>query len=112
MSEKLTNVKIESKAYATGLAGFTGPYSADDFKNIQYQVGQSQSTPIEIMLKDYSYTSNYGGTALFDSSEYYKMADEWEQHLSLLKYITSNSRISSSLKYDSTTAYNNATAQL
>jgi hypothetical protein len=112
MSEKLTNVKIESKSYASGLSGFIGPYSADDFKNIQYQVGQSQSTPIEITLKDYSYTSNYGDHSFFDSSKYYKMADEWEQHLSMLKYITSCNRISSSLMYDCTTAYNNATKQL
>jgi hypothetical protein len=112
MSEKLSNVSISSKTVAYGISGFTGPYSADDFKNIQYQISQAQSSVIEKTLKDYSYTSNYGGHSFFNSADYYKMANEWEQHLSLLKYITSSSRISSTLKRDCTTAYNNAAAQL
>jgi hypothetical protein len=112
MSEKLSNVSISSKTVAYGISGFTGPYSADDFKNIQYQISQAQSSVIEKTLKDYSYTSNYGGHSFFYSADYYKMANEWEQHLSLLKYITSSSRISSTLKRDCTTAYNNAAAQL
>jgi uncharacterized protein YwqG len=112
MSEKLSNVSISSKTVAYGISGFTGPYSADDFKNIQYQISQAQSSVIEKTLKDYSYTSNYGGHSFFNSADYYKMANEWEQHLSLLKYITSGSRISSTLKRDCTTAYNNAATQL
>jgi hypothetical protein len=112
MKDKLTEVSITSKAIAAGLSSLTGPYTADEYRRLVDRVTQAPSAVLETTLQDYSYTVNYDGHSFFNVGDHYQMANDWERHLALLKYITAGGRISRSLRRDCTKAGHEIMARL
>lgn len=93
VAEKLENIQISSMTYGNNIPDFTGPYSADDFRGIIRAVGATASDAISWELKSYVNTENWKDSLLYDSSDYFRMAQEWKSHLSYLNYIIANSRL-------------------
>jgi hypothetical protein len=113
IQKALSNVNIISRTIAYGLSGcITGPYLGSQFNKIKSQVSNGESVVIAKILRDYSYTANFGRNSFLDISSYNQMATGWEEHLSYLKYISSSKRSSTSLQKTCIVSYNDTLKRL